>query len=473
MTRNRTRFLPTPTLASRRRFLRTGVAACVAANLAMGGPAAGLSLSSAVAAPPSRDLTVTRIDRVTVEVPYREIPARNMARELPHWKYAELFTVHLQSGHQGVGETLLYYTWGATEDEDVTRAQGRNAAELMWDDSLGAGLQMALFDAVARACDVPIHRLLGEQVHDRTPLSWWNIDTSPADMLAECREAQRLGYRAYKTKGRPWFDLWEQVETCAAGVPDEFKIDMDYNDTLLDAARAVPILKELEQYPEIDIYETPIPQGDIAGNQAIREATRVKIAMHYGNPDPLLAIKQEICDGFIIGGGASTVLRQAHVSAMADKPFWLQLVGTGLTAAWSLHFGAVSTHATWPAVNCHQLYTHPLLTSPIRVEAGFAAVPNQPGLGFDVDWGMVERFRVEKPAQRPDPPRLVESTWPDGRRVIFNHLGGVNFVLKAAQKGETPYFTRGVTTRLYTDDGSAEWRNLYERSRNGPWTIPE
>lgn len=463
MTRPRSTSIPVTTLAARRRFLKTGAAA-----LAAGSWYAGSRCRPAVAAPPARDLIVTRIDRVTVEVPYREIPARNMARELPHWKYAELFTVHLQSGHLGHGETLLYYTWRATEDADVTRAQGRNAAEMMWDDSLGAGLQMALFDAVAKACDVPVHRLLGEQVHERTPLSWWNIDTSPADMAAECREAHRQGYRAYKTKGRPWFDLWQQVEESAAAVPDEFKIDMDYNDTLLDAERGIPILKEMERYPEIDIYETPIPQGDIAGNQAIRAATRVKIAMHYGTPDPLVAIKQEICDGFIVGGGASQVMREAHVCAMADKPFWLQLVGTGLTAAWSLHFGAVSTHATWPAVNCHQLYTHPLLTSPIQVEAGSAAIPTKPGLGFDLDWTRVDRFRVDKPPERPDPPRLVESTWPDGRRVIVNHLGGINFVLRAAQMGQMPFFTRGVTTRLYVDDGTAEWRDLYARSRQAP-----
>ena len=81
--------------------------------------------SALIAAPPSQDVRVVKIDRVTVEVPYRAAPARNMARELPHWKYAEIFTVELQSGHRGYGETLLYYTWGVSSDADVQRAQGR------------------------------------------------------------------------------------------------------------------------------------------------------------------------------------------------------------------------------------------------------------------------------------------------------------------------------------------------------------
>lgn len=446
----------------RRLFLRAGLAAAVSYPLARRLPA--------IAFPPASDLTVTNIERVTVEVPFREVSGRQMARELPHWKYSEIFTVQLQSGHKGYGETLLYYTWGASSDQDVLRAQGKNAAELMWQDDLGAGLQMALFDAVARACDVPIHRLLGPQVHEQTPLSWWNIDSYPEDMARECKLAFEQGYLAYKTKGRPWFDIYQQMDLATRQVPAEFKIDMDFNDTLLTAAKGMRIVKDLAEYPQTDIYESPIPQGDIPGNKAIRAATRVQLAMHYGNPEPRVAIKEEVCDGFVIGGGASRILQQAHVAAMADMPFWLQLVGTGLTAAFSLHFGAVTTHSKWPAVNCHQLYEHSLLTKPIEVRKGVAQVPQTAGLGYDVDWDVVNRYRIEKPATRPDPPRLIDVRWPDGRRMIFNHLGGVNFVLSPCMKLDTvmPYYVRGVETRLLADDGSPEWQRLYELSRNGP-----
>ncbi|MEE2705472.1 MAG: enolase C-terminal domain-like protein [Planctomycetota bacterium] len=447
----------------RRDFLKRGIA-----GAAIGGACHSWYAGSALALPAEHQLTIRKIERITVKVPYRKIPARHMARELPHWRYSEIFKVHLRSGHVGYGETLLYYTWDASEDDDVRRAQGKNAAALMWDDELGAGLQMALFDAVAKTADVPIHRLLGAQIHDKTPLSWWNIDTSPEDMAAECREAHRQGYLAYKTKGRPWIDLWGQVEQSAKVVPESFKIDMDFNDTLLDARRAIPILKEIAADRHIDIYETPIFQTDIPGNQAIRKATRVALAMHYGNPDAVTAIKHGICDGFIIGGGASRVMRQAAVSAAADMPFWLQLVGTGITAAWSLHFGGVLSHATWPAVNCHQLYTHQLLTKPIQVRDGFAQVPNRSGLGVEIDWEAIDRFRVEKPKQRPEPARLIETRWPDGQRMLIANNGKVNFMLDVARRGKMPFFKRGVTTRLVADDGTESWRTLYNKARRGP-----
>lgn len=412
-----------------------------------------------------KGLQITRIDRTTVKVPFRKVPARNMARELPHWKYSEIVEVHLQSGHVGFGESMLYYTWGATSDRDVKRAQGKNAADLMWEDTLGAGLQMALFDAIGRAKGVPIHQLLGDKVNNRTPLSWWNIDTSSEDMALECKEAYRRGYMAYKTKGRPWFDVWKQVETASRGLPDEFKIDMDFNDTLLDAERGLPILKDLEKIPHVDIFETPIPQDDIAGNQAIRKATDVSIAMHYGNPDPELAIKEGICDGFIIGGGASKVISSGAVCANADKPFWLQLVGTGITGAYSLHFGGVLSHARWPAVNCFQLYETPMLTEPIRVKNGFAQVPDKPGLGYELDRDAVDRYRVSKPKSRPEPARLIETTWPDGRKMYIANSGKVNFMLNQSRKGDTPYFEHGVTTRLVPNDGSDRWKKLYLQSR--------
>ena len=39
------------------------------------------------------NLTVKDIERTWVDIPYREVPARNMVRELPHWTIFELCKV--------------------------------------------------------------------------------------------------------------------------------------------------------------------------------------------------------------------------------------------------------------------------------------------------------------------------------------------------------------------------------------------
>ena len=255
---------------SRRDLLRWGAAATAAAAL---GHWSAPELPAAVS---STWLTIEKIDRTTIKLPFREVPGRAMAREIPHWQYTEICEVTLKSGKTGFGETLLFYTWGVTTDEAVQRCRGKNAAELMWDDSLGAGLQLALFDAVARTLELPIHALLGKKQYARTPLSWWNIDLPPEDLASECALAYKSGYLSLKSKGRPWFDLWKQLELSVKVVPESFKIDMDFNDTLRTAEQAIPILREFDSIPQVDIWEGPLPQSDLEGNHRSRRRSKPK-----------------------------------------------------------------------------------------------------------------------------------------------------------------------------------------------------
>ena len=453
-------------MIQRREFLRQLGAAGILASLVDGTRgrlrAEGHALSE-------KWFEVVDVKRTTAKLEYREVPRRNMDRELPHWRYTEFCDVTLKGGTVGTGETLLYYTWGVPSDEDVESVIGKSALELMWNDQLGAGLQMAMFDAVGRATGVPAHALLGHQIYQTTPLSWWNIDTSAEDMASECATAHRLGYRSYKTKGRPWFDIDEQLRLSSAAVPDHFKIDMDFNDTLLTAEQGLPILQRIGRYPQVDIFETPIPQKDIVGNRAIVEATHVNIAMHYGNPSPRQVVRSGCCDGFVVGRGATDLTTAGRFCEEVQMPFWLQLVGSGLTAAWSLHFGAVLRQARWPAVNCHQLYEDDLLTSPIKLTEGFARVPDKPGLGYEIDRDRLEQLKVPKPARRPEPQRLIETTWTDGTTMHTASNGQVNFMLRAAIDGKHPYYEPGAHTRLVPNDGSPEWKELAAEARkNGP-----
>ncbi len=452
-------------IATRRSFLRSSVAGA----LSVAGLAAfsRRSLLANGAVVTESQFEVIKVTRTMLKLEFRPVPRRNMDREIPHWRYSELCDITLKCGVTGTGETLRFYTWGVPPEEAYSRIVGRSAIEMMWDDSLGAGVQMALFDAVGRAAEVPVHALLGSKVHEKTPLSWWNIDTSAEDMAAECQEAKRLGYMSYKTKGRPWFDVIKQVSVAAKNLPPEFKIDMDFNDTLRTAERGLPILKELDKYPQVDIYESPIPQSDVEGNRKIADATHVKVAMHYGTPSPSTVVRSGCCDGFVAGGGASKLLGIGKFCEEAGLPFWLQLVGSGITAAYSLHFGGSLKQALWPAVNCHQLFEHDLLQQTIVLKDGHATVPDRSGIGYEINRDMVEKLKVETPATRPDPDRLIETSWPDGRKMYTANNGAVNFMLTAANEDKYPFFETGAETRLVPDDGSAVWRKRYEKARSG------
>lgn len=409
-------------------------------------------------------MKVTSVERVLVDVPFGPVAERNMNRQLAGWHISEICRVETDAGVIGYGETLPNYTWGRVTDEGVRRVVGRDPFEVMWDDSLGAGLQMALFDAAGKAAEVPVYRLLGHRVRDWCPISWWSIDMPPEDFAAEARRAVDLGYVSYKQKARPWFDVHLQAVETAKVIPNYFKLDLDFNGQLVNAGNAITILKDLDAFPNVAIYESPIPQGDVDGNKKIRAQVRCPIAMHYGSPPIMTALREEVCDGFVIGGGASAVTRQAMVAQEANKPFWLQLVGTGLTTTFALHLGAVCTHAQWPAVTCLNLYEHHLVDPPIAVQGGYARVPEKPGLGIEISDDALRRYRSEV-SIKPNDRAVYVVKRPTGDRVYYASEDQYwDDYLNGNQIGFEP----GVRLDALPDDGSAEWRKLAARVEVGP-----
>ena len=452
-------------LPARRELLQASAAV---GALAMTAPLARAGVAARASAPALAgllDTTVTKVERTTLTVPFRDVPRPHMERNRSgNWKHIEVCKVHLKCGVSGIGENIQYFLENSGDDRKVI---GRNAAELMWDDSHGTGLQQALFDAVAKANDVPIHRLLGRQSRDRAFMSWWVIDMPAADWVSECKLALSRGYTDLKAKARPWFDLGQQCRVLTKTLPPHFKIDFDFNRMLLDAARAVPYCIELEKYHHIGAYETPIPQTDIEGNRKLRGRTRVPIAMHYGSPPIMTALRDEVCDVLIIGYGTSNVLRQGAIAAGAGVPFWLQNVGTGITAAHALHYAAVLSHARWPAIDCHQIYEHPLIKPAIQVENGSAAIPEVSGLGYELDENAVERYRSERITENPYPPPglLHAIRWPSG---ATSYYAVAQTYYKDFEQGRLPVFPPGIHMETIPDDGSRQWRELQRRALTKP-----
>ena len=58
------------------------------------------------------DLSIVDLERFTIKLPFRQVPARNMARELPDFTFFEILRVSLHGGAIGTGEALhFYYPW--------------------------------------------------------------------------------------------------------------------------------------------------------------------------------------------------------------------------------------------------------------------------------------------------------------------------------------------------------------------------
>ena len=453
------------TRPSRRRMLQGCLASAgsgLLGTVAAGRPAQAKT-PAAVAVSGRLDMTVRKVEHIYLHVPFRERPGRHMHRNhTSNWAYVEIIKLTLGCGVVGIGENIQYFNDDYPPDRVVL---GRNAAELMWNDALGFGFQQALLDAVARANDVPVYRLLGEKIREQAFISWWAVDMPGEEWAQECQLAIKQGYTAFKTKARPWFDLEEQCEILSRNLPAHFKVGVDFNGMLLDSARAVRYCQKLEKYDFLSNFETPIPQNDIGGNKTLRRSTRIPIAMHYGNPPIMTALREEICDMLILNQGAAKTIRQASVAAAAKKPFWLQHSGTQVTAFFDLHLAAVLSHARLPAVNVHQIYAHPLVKSPLRVENGMARIPDSPGMGTELDEDAIERLRTQRIRQAPDWPKmLLAIRWPAGGSSYYRSEMQYRHEFSA---GRLPPFPTGIYLEDILDDGSSDWADLHHRTQAG------
>ena len=382
------------------------------------------------------------------------------------WSEIEVVRVVSDSGAIGWGETIQNYTWARSDIDE--RVIGRSPFELYWDDSLGAGLQMAVLDLAGKEAGVPAHRLLGMQVRTHCPVSFWDHDMSPELYAEEAREAVRLGYTCMKIKTRPWWDIHETLSRISEVTPPWFSIDADWNDFLLDAPTALPVLHALEaEFPKLKIVEGPIPADDMEGNQRLRDSLTVQIAHHYNDANQGLS-RGKVCDGYVIGGGIAAINRAGKFADGARMPFFLQMVGTGLTASLCLHLGAVLKSARWPAVTVHELYEHNLLTGRIPVRGGFAPVPSQPGLGVEVDEIALERYQVGQ-ANVDLPRRIIRYSRQSGIVVHFaDKAVPGSSMWNYFATGNQPAYEKGVYTELIEDDCSVRFQELYDQTMLGP-----
>jgi L-alanine-DL-glutamate epimerase-like enolase superfamily enzyme len=415
-----------------------------------------------------RGARITHVERMTLWVPFHESARLDMERAgIDRWSEVELLRVDSDAGVSGWGETIQNYTWGRVPDVD--RVIGRSPFELMWNDSLGSGLQMALLDLAGKLAEVPAHALLGQQVRSHCPISYWYHDASPATYQEQARRAVSLGYTSLKIKARPWWDVYETIEAISNATPDWFAIDADWNDFLLDAQTATSILGALEdEFPKLKIFEGPIRSTDVAGNRELRRRLRTPTAHHYGKLPGSVILMQRYCGGFVVSGGLSQIMAAGRSAGAVNMPLFLQLVGTGLTTALCLHVGSVLPAARWPAVTCYELYQHPLILGRHALAGGLAAVPTAPGLGVEVDPDALARFQVSS-AEPPLPRRLIRYSRASGLVAYFvapglpdssfwNYFAG----------GNQPVFERGVSVQLIDDDSGSRFDDLFQRASSAP-----
>ncbi|WP_321816584.1 MULTISPECIES: enolase C-terminal domain-like protein [unclassified Paraburkholderia] len=255
-----------------------------------------------------------------------------------------------------------------------------------------AGIDMAIWDAKAKAAKLPLVELLGGVAK---PLPSYDSHSMDGVELAtqRAKRAAEQGYSAIKTKiGYATIaeDL-EVVRSIRNAVGDEVQIMVDFNQSQT-VPEAIRRGRALEQ-EGVAWIEEPTVQYDYKGHARVREALNVPIQMGenwFGPEEMSLALSIGACDLAMVDlmkiGGVTGWLR---ASALADD------AGIPLS---SHIFQEFSAHVLAVSPTCHWLermdMAGPVLEPLLKFKDGNAHFGDVPGAGIVWREEEVERYKV-------------------------------------------------------------------------------
>jgi mandelate racemase len=253
-----------------------------------------------------------------------------------------------------------------------------------------AAIDIALWDALAKACGLPLAGLLGG-TPGPIPAYASLRAVSPERVAAEAEDAVRRGFTAVKIKvGRS--DLAADLDAIRAvrrAAGDRVSLMVDYNQclTVPEAIRRAGALDG----EGLAWIEEPVRADDDAGHAAVARQARTPIQIGenwWGPHDMAKSLAAGASDCVMIDvtkiGGVTGWLRAAGLADAAGTP------------ASSHIFPEISAHLLAVTPTRHWLeyldFAGPVLRAPLEVRDGRVAAATDPGAGLDWNEEAVERL---------------------------------------------------------------------------------
>jgi mandelate racemase len=254
-----------------------------------------------------------------------------------------------------------------------------------------AAIDMAAWDALARAVRLPLVRLLGGESQP-TPV-YHSLGMGGVDLAGrEAEESATVGFRGVKYKiGYPDVQTDLAVVRAARKAGNDLVIMVDYNQSL-DVPEAVRRGRLLDG-EGIGWIEEPTTADDVAGHgQIAREVTTpIQLGENWwGTHDMAKSLAAGASDYVMVDlmkiGGISGWLRAAALA----EPGGVRL-SSHLFPEVSVHLMAVTPTAHW--LEWLDLAS-PILREPLRIEDGYATPTDAPGSGIEWNEESVARYLV-------------------------------------------------------------------------------
>ncbi|MSP95168.1 MAG: mandelate racemase [Alphaproteobacteria bacterium] len=257
-----------------------------------------------------------------------------------------------------------------------------------------SGLDMAMWDALAKAASVPLASMLGSSPRTIPAYNSCGLGLMAPAALAD--EAVRLtvrGFKAVKLRlGYPTLneDL-SALKAVRGRLGASIEIMVDYNQALL-VEEAVLRASALASEGVIWLEE-PIRHDDLAGNARIAAASKVPLQLgeNFNGAEAMdAALQARACH-----------LVMPDLARIGGVTGWMQAAGLAVANGipMSSHlFPEVSAHVLAATPTCHWLeyvdWADLIVQEPLRVVDGMVVVSDRPGTGLEWDVAAIERYRM-------------------------------------------------------------------------------
>jgi mandelate racemase len=257
-----------------------------------------------------------------------------------------------------------------------------------------AGLDAAMWDALAIAAGLPLASMLGSSPRPIPAYNSCGLGLMTPNAVAD--EAVRLierGFKAVKLRlGYPTLneDL-SAVKAVRERLGAGIDVMVDYNQALSieDAMlRARALASE-----GVAWLEEPIRHDDLAGNARIAAASRIPLQLgeNFNGVEAMAAALQAKACHLVMPdlariGGVTGWMQAAELAAAQRMPMSSHL------------FPEVSAHLLAATPTCHWLeyvdWADAIVKEPLGIADGMAIVPNRPGSGLEWDAAAIQRYRM-------------------------------------------------------------------------------
>jgi mandelate racemase len=259
-----------------------------------------------------------------------------------------------------------------------------------------AGLDMAIWDALAKAAELPLAVLLGGSIGAVPAYNSNGLWLTDVATLAQ--EAEELvaegGFAGLKLRlGRDRLaDDLAAIREVRKAAGDGIKLMVDFN-------QGFPLGDALDRCHALDDqglywFEEPIAYDNTAGYAQLARELRTPVQLgenFYGPRDLYKAVRAGAGDYVMPDlmriGGVSGWLRAAPIAAAAGIQ-----VSTHLYPEVAAHLMRVTETAHWLE---WQDWANPVLKQPFAVTNGHIEIPDMPGVGIEWDEAAVGRYRYD------------------------------------------------------------------------------